>query len=163
MKPYNIQDSAVTPFSKGEIDEEEYVYRVHWGQGFNACYAQALARETELRRLLALSYSGHLLYGDDGELQDSTAHPFIDFKRDDPTVIAAKMVERAAKVAQTDPRELIAKQAANLVDGAELFGLEVRISTRPLYPLAMGNHAPVIEVSLLNRIYRNQKGASCDP
>ena len=50
--------------------------------------------ELELRRMLAWSYSGHHLYCDDGELQDSQEHPFIDFKRDTIAELKRKMEER---------------------------------------------------------------------
>lgn len=46
--------------------------------------------------LLAVIYSGAMLYADDGELQDSRQIPVIDFKRDDPSTIRAKMLERLA-------------------------------------------------------------------
>lgn len=47
--------------------------------------------ERNLRRMLALRVSGAKLYADDGELSDSSEHPFIDFLRDDVDVIAAKL------------------------------------------------------------------------
>jgi hypothetical protein len=50
-----------------------------------------------LRRMLALSYAGGMLYGDDGELQDNREFPLIDFKRDTVEQIDAKMTERAMK------------------------------------------------------------------
>jgi hypothetical protein len=37
--------------------------------------------EITLRELLAYAYAGASLYTDDGELQDSRRHPFIDFLR----------------------------------------------------------------------------------
>jgi hypothetical protein len=50
-----------------------------------------------LRRLLA-DYVGHpLLYRDDGELQDSSEYPFIDFLRDAPEEIQRKLMERHLK------------------------------------------------------------------
>ena len=50
--------------------------------------------EAELRRMLAWSYSGHHLYCDDGELQDSREQPFIDFKRDTIAELKDKMEQR---------------------------------------------------------------------
>lgn len=44
-----------------------------------------------LRRLLACCYAGAALYTDDGELQDSSAFPVIDFKRDSLDVIEQSM------------------------------------------------------------------------
>src|SRR5690242_12349303 len=37
---------------------------------------------TKLRRLLAFCYSSHRLYLDDGEMQDNSVQPFIDWQRD---------------------------------------------------------------------------------
>jgi hypothetical protein len=54
-----------------------------------------LVRENRiLRELLAIRVAGALLYADDGELQDSTAIPHIDFKRDDAEVIESKLMQR---------------------------------------------------------------------
>lgn len=56
---------------------------------------QALAADEQvLRRILASSYGGTLLYADDGELQDNRMPPMIDFRRDSPELIATKMAER---------------------------------------------------------------------
>lgn len=52
------------------------------------------AVEQKLRRLLAVQYAGAALYSDDGELQDASTHPFIDFKRDSVSLIERKMQER---------------------------------------------------------------------
>lgn len=49
----------------------------------------------ELRELLAIRVAGHVgLYRDDGELQDSTALPYIDFKRDSVEAIGRALIER---------------------------------------------------------------------
>jgi hypothetical protein len=47
-----------------------------------------------LRKMLAWTYSGFSLYCDDGELQDSREHPFIDFKRDSIQDLQSKMEQR---------------------------------------------------------------------
>lgn len=82
--------------------------------------AQPERGERALRQLLALWYSGPgLLYTDDGELQDNSKHPCIDFLRDSPETLAEKMRERAqpaitdARVAQLEAalRSLIAVTA----------------------------------------------------
>lgn len=52
------------------------------------------ARERKLRELLAIRCAGAALYADDGELSDSSRQPFIDFLRDDPEVIEAKLKVR---------------------------------------------------------------------
>jgi hypothetical protein len=63
---------------------------------------QMVSDERALRRLLCSVYAGPLAYMDDGEAQDNRAHPFIDFLRDAPDVIAAKMRERAASPVQQE-------------------------------------------------------------
>jgi hypothetical protein len=58
-----------------------------------------------LRQILALRVSGcSQLYTDDGELQDNSERPFIDYKRDSATDIQRKLQERAAaKLARENP------------------------------------------------------------
>ena len=53
-----------------------------------------------LRELLALRVAGMLLYGDDGELQDTTEQPWIDFRRDSAQAIRRKLHERAVRKLQ---------------------------------------------------------------
>ena len=50
--------------------------------------------EKLLRKLLAIRVAGAALYGDDGELQDNSVHPCIDFKRDSAEEIERKLLER---------------------------------------------------------------------
>jgi len=50
--------------------------------------------EYMLRRLLALRLSGSTGYFDDGELQDNSKRPSIDFLRDHPKDIDLKLAER---------------------------------------------------------------------
>ena len=47
-----------------------------------------------LRRLLAVRYAGAVLYTNDGELEDNYEVPFIDFLRDLPSEIEAKIYQR---------------------------------------------------------------------
>lgn len=56
--------------------------------------SSVLSSETKLRRLVAFLYGQHNLYLDDGELQDNSAQPFIDFLRDSPDEIAHKIQTR---------------------------------------------------------------------
>lgn len=53
--------------------------------------------EQELRELLARSVAGAALCADDGELQDNSELPAIDFKRDAPGEIARKLTDRGLK------------------------------------------------------------------
>lgn len=52
----------------------------------------------ELRRMVAFAHTNGRLYFDDGELQDTTAHPFIDWKRDSIEEIKEKLAERLHRV-----------------------------------------------------------------
>lgn len=56
--------------------------------------------EMRLRRLLAVAYSGSKLYTDDGELQDGSTLPVIDFKRDTVDEIEEAITERGRKQAK---------------------------------------------------------------
>lgn len=56
----------------------------------------ALADENiELRRMLCLAHAGATAYLDDGEAQDASAHPAIDFLRDDVATLREKLRQRA--------------------------------------------------------------------
>ena len=57
---------------------------------------RAEAENRALRRLLAVRVSGASLYTDDGELQDNSQHPCIDYYFDSPAEIHRKLQERAA-------------------------------------------------------------------
>lgn len=59
--------------------------------------------ELLLRRLLAHRVAGHLGYYDDGELQDGTDTPSIDFLRDHPKDIELKLFERGKKARPPSP------------------------------------------------------------
>jgi len=50
------------------------------------------AEDAELRRLLAFAHG--VTYADDGELQDSSDFPFIDYKRDTAEALKAKIYQR---------------------------------------------------------------------
>lgn len=55
--------------------------------------------EYSLRLMLCMAYAGANAYMDDGELQDNSRTPFIDFLRDPPNVIQRKIIERNLKAA----------------------------------------------------------------
>lgn len=57
-------------------------------------YDKGREESRRLRILLALSYSGGNLYADDGELQDASKHPFIDWRRDSIDELERKVKER---------------------------------------------------------------------
>lgn len=69
-------------------------------------------REATLRRLLFLRHgcSGHVLYGDDGEMQCAAC--MIDFRRDTPEQIEKRFQELALKkLAQVQSKGLVPCQA----------------------------------------------------
>ena len=53
--------------------------------------------ELTLRRGWALAYSGSSLYTDDGQLQDNSDYPQIDFLNDPPAEIERKIVDRGVR------------------------------------------------------------------
>jgi hypothetical protein len=53
------------------------------------------AENESLRDLLCSAHAGMRAYRDDGEMQDNTAHPSIDFKRDAPEQIRAALQRRS--------------------------------------------------------------------
>lgn len=55
------------------------------------------ADNQRLRTLLAVTFSGYKLYTEEGQLQDSSALPFIDFKHDSVGDIDRKMMARSIK------------------------------------------------------------------
>lgn len=57
----------------------------------------------QLRALLALRIGGVSLYTDDGELQDNTVTPCIDFLRDTVPAIKRKLRERAERALAANP------------------------------------------------------------
>ena len=59
--------------------------------------SQLQAERDRLGSMLAIAYSGVGLYTDDGELQDGSKHPTIDFKRDSVEEIQRKIEERGRK------------------------------------------------------------------
>jgi hypothetical protein len=68
------------------------------GIGWQADATQTLREQAveiqQLRQLLAVRVAGALLYADDGELQDNTQMPCIDFRLDAPNEIQRKLQER---------------------------------------------------------------------
>lgn len=55
----------------------------------------ALTEELQLRLLLGLRVAGAALYTDEGEMQDLSAWPHIDFRRDSAAEIGEKLAQRA--------------------------------------------------------------------
>lgn len=64
---------------------------------------ELMTENKKLRFLLACRVAGSTLYGDDGELSDCSEHPFIDFKRDDPDTLQAKLITRNQKRLAANP------------------------------------------------------------
>jgi hypothetical protein len=85
--------------------------------------------ERKLRTLLALHAGRPGIYTDDGELSDGTEHPFIDFLRDDPEVIEAKLLTRG--------RSLMAKQYEGEIIIVDYTNYEGKRGVRRIRPLSI--------------------------
>src|SRR3546814_17317860 len=70
-----------------------------------AAIARAGADADCWREGWAFAYSGSRLYGDDGELQDNRAQPFIDWRRESAQEIRAKIQERGNRANAAKPDE----------------------------------------------------------
>lgn len=80
-KDGNISPLTFATLSQGELDKLATFER----------------ENRELRVMLALAHCGFNMYHDDGELQDSREHPWIDWRRDSVADIQSKLTERALK------------------------------------------------------------------
>jgi hypothetical protein len=86
-----------------------------------------------LRRLLAHRVAGVRGYYDDGELQDTTMHPFIDFLRDHPKGIELKLGERGRAAAASQPSSIVATTGfAQVIDGPKEPGLQWDEAPQPV-------------------------------
>ena len=81
-----------------------------WARGAQAKIDDAARVEDELRTMFAVSYSNSALYTDDGELQDNSMQPNIDFKRDSPAEILSKQAERAVQRLRSQAAAALAKR-----------------------------------------------------
>jgi hypothetical protein len=98
---YKLAIADMTGEYVGSPEYSEYRDRVSHAKQNIIDYVFQLQTENErLRGLLANVYTGHLLYSDDGELQDNSVLPCIDFKRDSAELIMSKMEDRAMKALQ---------------------------------------------------------------
>lgn len=91
--------------------------------------------DVRLRTLLAMKVCGPLLYADDGELQDNTARPTIDFLRDTPQQIEEKLYARgvaachahAASSGKTWQFDLLAHLRRQIAFSIKTFGPGTRM------------------------------------
>lgn len=65
----------------------------------------------ELRCMVAIAFSGSKLYTDDGELQDNSEPPFIDYKRDTVEEIHTKIFQRRQPEIKAAFEEVMRKQS----------------------------------------------------
>lgn len=80
-----------------------------------------------LRRMLCLAYSRGLAYMDDGEMQDARRHPSIDFLRDTPAEIAAKIAQRSADTL-TNPCQEVILEHSGCGSNTQVDSLSVRLN-----------------------------------
>lgn len=81
-----------------------------------ASLAEEIARENRvLRRMLAVCYGGTSLYTDDGELQDNSQYPLIDFKRNSVEAIQEAMKKRVARALAEESSSLPGGPAAGKI------------------------------------------------
>jgi hypothetical protein len=60
-----------------------------------ACMPMDMPQEEfSLRLMLCMAYAGSGAYTDDGEMQDNSSLPFIDFRRDSAAEIQRKIIQR---------------------------------------------------------------------
>ena len=71
------------------------------GHEMNMASQSLLDENRLLRELLAFRVAGVALYTDDGELQDNSATPSIDFRRDPVARIQSALQERLLRKAKT--------------------------------------------------------------
>lgn len=76
------------------LDWQLNLFEVTERAAVQAAQPEAVADEHLLRLMLAIRVAGPTLYADDGELQDNSVQPFIDFKRDSAKEIERKLMER---------------------------------------------------------------------
>lgn len=98
MDDGELKDFSSAPFIDFRRDNPRIISQKMQERGMkNLRKSQFSEDEGKLRELLAFAYSGANLYTDWGELRDSFSSPFIDFRKDDPCIIAQKMQERGMK------------------------------------------------------------------
>ena len=91
-----FDEYGVAPRSGGASDETEALRRMlshaeHEAKFWMQEKLEARLEVHALRALLARRIGGCMLYDDDGEMQDNSVAPFIDFKRDSPDEISHKL------------------------------------------------------------------------
>lgn len=82
----SLLGTAATSFRTGFLPPEDWLAQAHKVLGLpptnQKCSQRESGDEQKLRRMLAFAYSGAgTLYGDDGELNDCSTRPFIDYLR----------------------------------------------------------------------------------
>ena len=89
-------------------------------EGFELAMSKSKAEIASLRFMLAVRVAGSALYGDDGELQDNSTYPQIDFKRDSVEEIESKLIERGTRRFVQDMNALASQPAQQQAGAAEV-------------------------------------------
>lgn len=90
----------------GELDRK--LRESGFGSLKNETELQSLRAENKLfREMLAFNLGGANLYCDDGELQDASERPFIDWKRDSAQEIQDKISQRNLNYFRKNPHPMV--------------------------------------------------------
>lgn len=103
------------------VDPSLYEVQPLYAQPTLAATQADEGREAQvLRRLLAYRVAGAKLYADDGELQDNTTWPHIDFRRDSVDTIENKLGDRTrAAFAKLTPEQIDAAMSPTTTTRSE--------------------------------------------
>lgn len=95
---YNVVIYRDETDEKSDASTVEYYVRQYMEENPHKRPASMTEENKILRELLAIRVGGIAgLYTDDGELQDNTVHPCIDFRRDSAQEIRRKLTERGRR------------------------------------------------------------------
>lgn len=106
----DVPTTLSVPLNQAYARKPKIIKKPHDSQADNA----------KLRYLLAMAYSGFpKLYGDDGELSDSSESPFIDYRRDTVDEIERKITERGQqqirKATEAEPNVIVVEVSGGVV------------------------------------------------
>lgn len=141
-----------------------------------AAIKQALAQqdqpsktERQIRRMFCATYASNSSpYMDDGEAQDNSMHPCIDFLRDSPEQIQSKMVERAIAKHKEQHEQPTIKDSSTVgqdISSDEFLAVRLgRVAKLVGVPMPDMNHSKIAEVgTILGQIASKLEQPACNP